>query len=435
MSYSLQRNIPEVERYEVVVVGGGMAGVGAACAAARQGARTLLIERFAQLGGNATLAGVGNWAYRGLPIGQGRVFDDILVGQRHMRSIGKEHGWESREVPRIPSTNNIFDHSILPIVIQHVAKQSGVDLLFHTELVDVIRKNGRIEAVVIHNKSLLQAVSARIVIDATGDGIVSQHAGAESIHYTKGEQMPGNLQIFLREVDDAYEQPILDEDPKLAIPMYRPWMEPGGKIGLKTRVYGSDTGSGKGMSDAEQGIRRLIPHIVRDYQKNHRKDVKFDYAVPMIGVREGGQIVGDIMLSIDDIDREIRFPDAVAFGVTSVDTVNTDTEQAEKRRYADPERITPAAVPPFQIPYGCLTVAGLENLLVAGRCLSADRLAMSCARVMATCCMMGQAVGIAAAQACRNKIAIREVDSGEVRERLMADADHQDLMRERLAVG
>ena len=89
-------------------------------------------------------------------------------------------------------------------------------------------------------------------------------------------------------------------------------------------------------------------------------------------------------------------------------------------------------VPPYQIPLRSLFVAGLENVLVAGRCFSADRLAMSSARVMATSCMMGQAAGITAAFALKDGVPIREVAAGRVRERLMADSPHAGLMRRRL---
>ncbi len=116
--FELRRTIPEVDAYDVVVVGAGMAGVGAAVAAAEQGARTLLIERFAQLGGMATLAGVCNWCYRGPLEGQGKVFDDQLRVMKQLRAIGTEYGWQSRTNPEPERTNNLFDHNILTFVLQ-----------------------------------------------------------------------------------------------------------------------------------------------------------------------------------------------------------------------------------------------------------------------------------------------------------------------------
>jgi hypothetical protein len=421
--YEMTRRVAEVGAYDVVVTGGGMAGFGAACAAARRGARTLLIERFAQLGGMGSIGGVGNWCYCGPLEGQGRVFDDAWAAMKRLRSLGPEHGWPIKlTAPPLVRENNLFDHNTLPFVLQQLCEVSGVDLLFQTEVVDVIRSGEDVQAVVVHNRSLLQAVSARVVVDASGDGIAAQHAGAAVLDRDDPALLPSSLMIYLRDVGHPVEQELLDGDPFTTdtVPRHSLAEEPDGKLSVKCFVAGYDTGSGAGHSLAEQRSRAGVPALVRYLQDTRYPTHKLDYVAPALGTREGRRIAGDYVLTVDDIDRERRFPDAVAFGAFTIDTSNKAVDRM---------------VPPYQIPLRSLMVAGVRNMLVAGRCFSADRLAMSSARVMATSCMMGQAAGITAALACRDGAPIRAVDPSRVRERLMADSPHAELMRRRLSLG
>lgn len=423
MAYRLTRVVPEIGAYDVVVTGGGMAGFGAACAAARHGARTLLVERFAQLGGMGTIGGVGNWCYCGPLEGQGRVFDDAWAAMKRLRSLGPEHGWPIKQTaPPLVREYNLFDHNALPLVLQHLCETSGVDLLFHTEVVDVIRSGDEVQAVVVHNRSLLQAVSARIVVDASGDGITAQHAGAAVLDRDDPNLLPSSLMVYLRDVGRPVEQELLDAEPFTVdtVPRHSLAEEPDGKLSVKCFVAGYDTGSGAGHSLAEQRSRANVPALVRYLQETRYPTHKLDYVATVLGTREGRRIAGDYVLTVDDIDRERRFHDAVAFGAFTIDTSNKEVDRT---------------VPPYQIPLRSLMVAGVRNMLVAGRCFSADRLAMSSARVMATSCMMGQAAGITAALALHGGAPIRSVDPARVRERLTTDSPHADLMHCRLSPG
>jgi len=442
-----------------------MSGVGAACAAARGGARTLLIERFAQFGGMATIGGVCNWAYGGPLEGQGRVFDDQLRMMRKMGAIGEGNGWPAfQQLPKntkgqqIRYFNNLFDHNILPVVLQHQAVQAGVDLLYHTELTDVVMNGNAVEAVIIHNRSLLQAVRARVVVDATGDGVLSRHAGAQIIPEGVADtRMPAGFMIFLSENGKLEVLPELypegevpwrkigygdlatDEQKELAAPYAgsdRFWVSkcgrgkiaiPGvgisghplgnGSSAVKLRVYGFETWTGEGLSAAEEFTRSLIPEIVRRAGLKLGSGVKIDSVPPMLGLRQGPRILGEYILTVDDIKKQRVFKDCVAFGGAGIDTVNHHVDHW---------------IAPYQVPLRSLIADGVDNLFIVGRCASADFYAGSSLRVMTTCCLLGQAAGTAAAISLRKSVPIREVNPAEIRKTLIAGADHPDVMCSRM---
>jgi hypothetical protein len=174
-----------------------------------------------------------------------------------------------------------------------------------------------------------------------------------------------------------------------------------------------DTSTGDGYSDAVIAVRKAIPHFVSHYMQN--KDASSYYAgvAPMLGQRESVRIEGDAVLTIDDCRAGRRFDDAVAYGTFTVDA----NETAE-------------ILPPYQIPYGSLLVRGTTNCLVVGRCFSADRLALSSARTMATGCLVGQAAGAAASLAAGGEL--RSVDAAAVRQELFDASGNDSTLLQRL---
>ncbi len=458
-------NLPLLGTYDVVVAGGGFAGFGAACAAARDGARTLLIERLEMLGGLGTAGMVGNFSYgHHFVKAQGKVFDDIVAGLRTFKAIGEENGYSkhkgyaaSVKVYREDGSglydlkthepiffSATFNAAMLPIVLQHIALQSGVDVLYATDLVGAVVEEGVMQEAVVHNRSLLQRVRASVFIDGTGDGILSRHAGGtelprDDVGHPQFIQ-PSNM-IFLHRTgrdDSGQRMPELETLDEPPIERWSLWPEPD-RIGIKMGMFHKsfNNADGRTHSDAVIDFRKNIPRFVRAFQERFAsdpgfreqiarrsdgsmaqcKDPAFEFAAPMLGMREGCRIQGDYVLTLDDLLHARRFDDGVAFAMSVLDSQFTEKEK----------------VPPFQIPYRSFLVKGLANVLVAGRCFSGDRLALSSTRVMPTGCLMGQACGHAAAMAVAQDKSLRDIKPADIRAHLLDGAEDADYMAHRLA--
>jgi len=189
-TFSYRRELPVIEDVDVLVVGGGMAGASAAIAAARQGVRTLLVERHAILGGAATTGGVGSFC--GETTGQGEVFDDIVCRLAQMDAIAAYRPYYEVEA-------RAFDHQIMPIVLQELALEADVEILLHAWGVDVDYTDGLIKHVVILGKSGLQVIQPRFVIDCTGEADIVHAAGLPTFKGRDGDQaqLPMALMFFM----------------------------------------------------------------------------------------------------------------------------------------------------------------------------------------------------------------------------------------------
>lgn len=413
-------SVPTVGAYDVVVAGGGMAGVGAACAAARAGASTLLVERLEILGGLGTSGGVGNFCFGddSLPRGHGGVFDDIWRGLEEYQAIGPAYGWGQNLRP--PFFNHTFDHHVLAIVLQEITEGDGVHLLFATDVIGAEVEGGRVTAATLHNRSLCRRVEAAVFIDCTGDGVLARHAGAAALPDDPDHprSIPPSHMIFVQRSPHARPQVVRRSEAGAPPPKYSVWPEPD-RTALKMWWPDGefDTATGRGYSDAGRAFRRRIPEFVRHFQGTDAgRDCVFAYSAAMFGLRDSVRVAGDYVLTADDLRAGRRFEDAVAHGCFPLDSA----------------AIRKDSMPPYQVPYRSLLVAGLENMLVAGRCFSATRIALSSTRVMPTGCLMGQAAGLAAALAAAGGRRVRDVDPAEIRAALRAGATDDALLAERL---
>ena len=382
-----EADVPIIARPQVAVVGGGIAGVCAAVSAARQGAEVLLVERYNVLGGNATAGGVGGFC--GETSGQGEVFDEIIAGLDEVNAIAPYAPYEEREA-------RTFDHEWLKFVLQELVLAAGVRLLLHATLVAAETHDGRVERLIVGCKGRLAAVEPSIVIDATGDADVANAAGFECFHPGEGAQLPMSQMTFVRDVGERADvplpaslEPIAGEDD---LPMTSVWEEPRGKAGIKIKVEGYDVTDPWSLTAAEVEARRRSVRVI-DYLRRERMPERvLDHSTHQIGVREGRRVVGDYVLTEDDLRSGRRFDDDIAVGRFYLDF--HDPTNAG-RTYA----VERTQVPPYGVPLRSLIPRGAANTLVAGRCLSCDQVALSSVRVMTTCAMMGQAAGVAAAWA------------------------------------
>lgn len=193
------------------------------------------------------------------------------------------------------------------------------------------------------------------------------------------------------------------------------WPNGPGANALKVKIPMFDSSDTESMTAAEIAARRRMMSVLDYFQRTGKKPWLLDHCSPRIGIREGRRIVGDYLLTVEDLRAGREFDDPIARGVYPLDAHKPDDDQ---RTYILPEG--ERRVPPYQIPFRSLLVKGAENLLAAGHCLSADQLALSSARVTTTCSMMGQATGIAAAMGADQGCDPRELDFGKVRERVEA---------------
>lgn len=403
------RRVPVRYEADVAVIGAGMAGVSAACAAAKSGAKVLVVERFAVAGGNSTSGGVA--AFCGETHGQGEVFDAIVAELEKFRAIAAY-----KPYPKMGA--RVFDHAILAVVLQELLLSRGVKLLLHTRFADVCAKSGRISEAILVGKSGPEALRAKVFIDCSGEADVARMAGFETLRGrpSDGCQLPMSLMFYVRHVPKKYARPQVPEgwlepiESKDDLPMTSPWPNRRGGNAIKIKIPCFDASDTESLTAAEIAARRRMMQVLDYFQRVEKKPWILEDGPTIIGIREGQRIVGDHVLTVDELRKGCTFGDAVARGVFYLDAHKPDDD---KRTYILPPK--ERSVPPYQVPFRSLVARDGKNLLAAGRVLSADQLALSSARVTTTCSMMGQAAGIAAAMCVEGKCDVRDLDYGAVR--------------------
>lgn len=402
------RSVPVRYECDIAVVGGGIAGVSAALAASRSGARVILVESFGVPGGNATVGGVG--AFCGETAGQGEAFDAIIEGLQAFNAIGPY-------LPYPEADNRKFNCEILAVVLQELLIRRRVKLLLHTRFVDARLKAGRVTEAIVCGSSGPEALRAKQFIDCTGEAQLVHQAGFETVRGRPEDklQLPMSLMFFVRHVDEPDRQAQVPQgwfEPirsKEDLPMTSVWPNGPRSNAVKIKVPMFNAADTESLTAAEIRARRRMMEVLDYHQRVENKPWVLDHCAPRIGIREGRRIVGDYVLTVQDLRAGRTFDDAIARGVYYLDAHKPDDD---KRTYvlAPEER----QVPPYQIPFRCLLPREAKNLLVAGRCLSADQLALSSARVMPTCSMMGQAAGIGAALAAARGCDPRDLDFKDI---------------------
>lgn len=393
--------------YDIAVVGSGMAGIGAAIGAARQGCSVILIERFGMLGGNLTTGGVDSFC--GNTIGQGKVFDMVVNGLEAFHAIIPVNPYKSYRA---------FNHDLLAVVLQELVLKHNIKLLFHTRFVDVVCRDGHISECLVCGPSGLEAVRAKQFIDCTGEGELATRAGFSVMKGgPSGYQLPMSLMYFIREVDESQRQCEVPEgwferlDKEEQLPMTS--FSPNGinSKGVKIKVPMFDSTNTESLTAAEIHGRRKMMAVMDYHQRVEKRNWIFDHCSPMIGIREGCRINGDYVLVVDDLREGKSFEDSIAVGTFYLDGHKTDDE---KKTYILPTNTL--GVPPYDIPLRTLIASDGDNLMMAGRCMSAEQLALSSARVTTTCTMTGEAAGTTAALAVKSKKDIRGIPAKRVQD-------------------
>lgn len=401
---------------EFCVVGGGMAGLCAALAAARQGVKTLLMHDRPVLGGNAS-SEIRMWICGGTGNGE------------HMRETGIIEEIQLENLARNPHRN----YAIWDIILyEKAAFQENLTLLLNCSCCDAQRGEGSLHS--IRGWQLTtetwHTVQADCFADCSGDSILAPLSGAEFRHgreassefnesiapvETDTHTMGMSCLIQMREMDtpQAYTRPSWAYEYDDAY-FTRKFGEP-----FKPEIGGLDNfwwievgGMGDTIHDAERNRDELlkIAHGVWDFYKNgpHAAETKYwalDWVGFLPGKRESRRYLGDHVLTQNDVQERGRFEDVIAYGGWSM-----DDHFPEGFHYVGGFPTIHHPVPgPYGIPYRCLYSRNIENLFVAGRNISVTHSALSSSRVMSTCATLGQAVGTAAALAVKHGLTPRGV--------------------------
>jgi hypothetical protein len=423
------------EQWDVIVIGGGPAGCAAAIAAAREGAKTLLIEGMGCLGGMGTSGMVPAWT----PFSDGE--------KMIYRGIAEKVFNESKKgVPHEPKDKLdwvAINPEWLKLVYDRMVAASGAKVLFFSHLAAVEMKNEKeVNALIIANKSGLTAYRAKVYVDCTGDGDLAAWAGAT---FTKGNakgiSMPathcfeivnlnvnssnvesfnslygGNKNSPIWEIVASGKYPLI-KDAHLCINYIGP-----NAVGLNAgHLFNVDSTNPQSLSDAMSHGRELANQFMaglKEFRPDIFKDSFLINTGQLMGIRESRIIEGDYVLTLKDWIARATFPDEIGRNKYFIDIHNSieEIDKVLKEKNFENNLGRPE---PYKngeshgIPYRCLTPKGLKNVLVAGRCISTEQIVQGSVRVQSACLVTGEAAGMAAAHAFqhhRNDVHLVDVD-------------------------
>jgi FAD-dependent oxidoreductase family protein len=412
--------------YDVIVCGGGPSGLIAAAAAARNGARTLLIERYGFVGGMSTSALV-------TPISEFRLGGNFHIGGIPLELLRRAAELSGADVDR-DSGNYPVNDEILKLAAQRLVVEAGVTLLYHSWFSDCIVEDGRVTHVIVQNKAGRVAYAAKVVVDCTGDADVTRAAG---LPVTKSDVLqPATLWFQLGGVDTEALQDLFGDAVNGVLPVSEsirrrltelhaagevplfggPWINSffhHGMVSINLLRESTDASDPERFSRTEVSLRETL-HLFIEVMRREFPEFRDCWLAKsgiQTGVRETYHIVGEYHLTKDDVVAPKAFPDTVAMGAHVIDIHQPDS--IDQTEFVYPKRA-------YSIPLRCLIPVGSVNLVTAGRSLSADGPGFGSARVMATCMAMGQGAGTAAALAARSGVSIGELDPGLLRTTLIS---------------
>lgn len=430
------------EEYDLIVAGGGPAGIGAAVSAARNGVKVLLIERTGYLGGMATNASVP--AFCPYTDGERAIIGGIgLEILERMKRESYESPFYDYKEGRLKEYDWVpIDPEILKRVSEQMVLESKANVLLHTVIIDIVMENGEIKAVKVHNKGGNYCIGAKYFIDCTGDADLVAMAGGSFEYgdenglvqagtlcfrisnfdtdrfmiYAKENGEDGNLNVAVKKAKDNHDFP---EDERYVAGIA---LQADGMVGLNFgHVYNFNPLDAKDLTRAEIEARAKLPEMmnfIRKYVPGAENAVLASSG-PMIGLRESRRIVGDYKLTKEDYYNRANFEDTIARYSYPIDihaTTSKQNDYSANREYVTSKYKIGEA---YSIPYRSLIPVGFRNLLVAGRTISSDRAMMGSIRVMPACFATGEAAGAATSICTKTKVCFRDIPIKELQDKLV----------------
>lgn len=441
-----QVKLPITREFEcdVLVIGGGPSGIAAATCAARHGANTILAERNGCLGGMATSGLVAPLMSSTTKDGKTLLIrgifeefvDSLIVQGGAIHPLDAQIGSWTAYRDRGHHGLTTFDYECFKRTAESFCTKAGVNLLYHLLFVKAETKGDKITSCYFATKDGIWKITAKNYIDCTGDGDLAYQAGAPYI-YGDGEDgiQAASLFFTVRNVDKAamdahneackkaddfegqfYMREILAAREAGEFPMWRQ------KIALFENLDGTYTVN-MGQSDGVDGLDpkqvtdaeidgRIQADIVVKFLRKYVKgceNCELDKTAADLGIRETRRVVGEYTVTRDEALAQTRYPDPIFICQNNMDI--------HKKGYVDYVNIEE----PYYIPYRILVPQKVSNLLVAGRCASAERPVMAAIRVIPPCFAMGQAAGTAAALCAKDGVAPKALDADKLVTTLKAD--------------
>jgi hypothetical protein len=441
-----------MHEFDVLVAGGGNAGCAAAIAAARHGARTLLVERYGFLGGTATASMVGPWMtfHSGSERIVGGIAQEIV---ERLIEKGASPG-HLRDSSDYVSTITPFDPEVHKALLFEMMREAGVSLVLHAYALSARVEGQTVRGATFATVGGTREYGGRVVIDATADAFIAASAGVPTQQGDeRGRVQPATLMFRLSHVDlsklsayvrahpdqmrtslkthertpgaltavaglyDLWEEArrdgIVDVPRELVSFFISPY--PDEVTVNMTRVVDIDPLDPGDLTRAEVDSRLQAMQLVEFFRARVPgfANARIAATGAQVGIRESRRIVGRYTLTRDDVLAGRRFADAVACSAYPIDIHNPSGTGTVTQRLA------PGSA--YDIPYRCLVPVDREQLLVAGRCISTTHEALASTRLTPTVMTLGQAAGTAAALARKRRCNVGDVDTDELRSQLRSD--------------
>ena len=415
------KSVDNIGDFDVVVIGGGVAGIGAGIEASRQGAKVLIVEK------NMTLGGMITSGHVSPPLGnfvKNTMADELLQRVNCVYNSGRSH-----------------DIELMKVVIADLLEENGVTVFLGCAITDVVKENNVITHALITTQFGLKTVTGKVFIDATGDGVLSYLAG-ETIEYGRNDGLvqPMSIMFTIENVDP--EQKLLCFHEEMDTPLkkgnflklcenasktgelpetvnivrlYRGVVETERMVNA-TQVNTLNPLLPQDLGKAHAILRKQMKQVV-DFLKNNVEgfeNIRIKHSTEGVGIRESRRVMCEYVMRTDDLLNGLKHDDVIVHNACFCLDIHNPSGAGQSEQKGRPKNCKP-----YDIPYRSVLPLKTDNLYVAGRCISGSHRAHSSYRVMNTCVNVGQAVGIASAICVKEGILPRNLDYKKIQKVLI----------------